>query len=249
MPLRRFRILQGCIMLLLGGFLTFQLFTARLNWYIHERFLPLTLVGIVGLFWIGFNLLQVTHQVAADIHDHPDAEGHGHPHTPSAWLLIIALLPLLTGLLLPAQPLSTSALAGKGVSAAAPILKNTEARQFDLLDQERTILEWSRYFNSQLDPASYLGQKANVIGFVYHDPRLPPGQFLLSRFVIVCCTADAFALGMVVEWPESAALQNDDWVKVKGLVQAITLDGQRIPLIRAEAVEAVAPPAQPYLYP
>jgi uncharacterized repeat protein (TIGR03943 family) len=249
MTLRRFRLLQGFIMLLLGGFLTFQLFSARLNWYIHERFLPLTLVGIVGLFWIGFNLLQVTRQVAADIHDHADGEGHRHPHTPSAWLLIIALLPLLTGLFLPAQPLSTSALAGKGISAAAPMLNNTEARQFDLLDQERTILQWSRYFNSQLDPASYLGQKANVIGFVYHDPRLPPGQFLLSRFVIVCCAADAFALGMVVEWQESDALQNDDWVKVKGPVQAITLDGQRIPLIQAESVEAVAPPAQPYLYP
>ena len=234
MTLKRFRTLQGWILLSMGGFLTFQLLAGRLSWYIHERFLPLTLVGIVGLFLIGFNLLQAARQATADIHDHANGAGHSHPPTPSAWLLIIALLPLLVGLLLPAQPLSTSALAGKGVSAAAPILNNTEARQFDLLDQERTILEWSRYFNSQLDPASYLGQKANVIGFVYHDPRLPPGKFLLSRFVIVCCTADAFALGMVVEWHESNALQNDDWVKVKGPVQAIALDGQRIPLIQAE---------------
>jgi len=248
---RRYRILQGSILLSLGGFLTFQLLAGRLNWYIHERFLPLTLLGIAGLLLIGSALLQAAHLAPAEAHNHAESEKHEHEHahTPSVWLLFVALVPLLVGLLFPARPLSTSALAGKGVSAAAPILNNTETRQFDLLDQERTILEWSRLFNSLLDPATYLGQKANVVGFVYHDPRLPTGQFLLSRFVIVCCTADAFALGMVVEWPESDSLQNDDWVKIKGPVQAITLDGQRLPLIQAESVEPVAPPSQPYLYP
>lgn len=246
---RLYRTLQGWVLLALGGFLAFQLLTRRLNWYIHERFLPLTLFGIAGLFLIGVILLRTARRVAAETHEHADGDDHGHARTPSIGLLLAALFPLVVGLLFPAQPLSTSALAGKGVSAAAPILNNTETRQFNLLDQERTILEWSRLFNSLLDPASYLGQKANVIGFVYRDPRLPPSQFLLSRFVIVCCAADAFALGMVVEWPENDSLQNDDWVKIKGPVQAITLDGQRLPLIQAESVESVAPPAQPYLYP
>ncbi len=245
----RYRTLQGWISLSLGGFLTFQLLTGRLQWYIHQRFFPLTLLAIAGLFLIGVVLLQTGRHATADAHQHGETDDHQHASTPSGWLLLIALLPLLIGLLSPAEPLSTSALSAKGVSAAAPILNSAQTRQFDLLDQERTILEWTRLFNSQIAPTSYLGQKANVIGFAYHDPRLPPDQFLLSRFVIVCCAADAFALGMVVTWEQSDSLQNDAWIKVKGPVQAITLGQQRLPLIQAESVEMVAPPAQPYLYP
>jgi uncharacterized membrane protein YcgQ (UPF0703/DUF1980 family) len=38
-------------------------------------------------------------------------------------------------------------------------------------------------------------------------------------------------------------------VRVRGPVEASTANGQRIPLIKAESVESVPPPSQPYLYP
>lgn len=249
MNLRNYRRLQGWTLVSLGSFLAGLFLTGRLNWYIHERFLPLTLSGILGVFLLGFGLLRAARVSETENHFHEEDAGHEHGRPPSIGLLAAAIFPLVIGILFPAQPLSTAALVGKGVNAAPPVLNQSAPQQFDLLDQERTILEWSRLFNSQLDPASYLGQKASVLGFIYRDPSLPPGQFLLSRFVIVCCTADALALGMVVEWESAASLQNDDWVKVKGPVQVITLNGQRLPLIQAESVEAVAPPSQPYLYP
>ena len=50
-------------------------------------------------------------------------------------------------------------------------------------------------------------------------------------------------------WPGAALLAGNSWVRVRGAVEASTLDGQRIPLIKAESVESAAEPSQPYLYP
>jgi uncharacterized repeat protein (TIGR03943 family) len=71
---------------------------------------------------------------------------------------------------------------------------------------QRTVLDWIRLYGADR-PARAHGQPADVTGFVYHDPRLQPGQFMVGRFTIACCVADAMALGMVVDWPESAELR------------------------------------------
>ena len=88
-----------------------------------------------------------------------------------------------------------------------------------------------------------------MIGFVYHDPNLKEGQFLVGRFALVCCPADAFAVVMVVNWPQSASLPTNQWVKVKGPVQSVQLNGQTLPSIQAVSVDLVDPPPQTYLYP
>jgi putative membrane protein len=87
-----------------------------------------------------------------------------------------------------------------------------------------------------------------VIGFVYHDPRLSEGQFMVGRFTITCCVADALAVGMVVAWPEAKDLPDNHWVRVQGAVQTVLLDGQTLPLIDAETVEIIPEPQQPYLF-
>jgi uncharacterized repeat protein (TIGR03943 family) len=82
---------------------------------------------------------------------------------------------------------------------------------------------------------------------VYEDSRLPAGHFLVARFTVSCCVADAFAIGMAVEWSEEMVVNS--WVNVRGPVDVLTVDGQRVPLIRADQVVPVDPPDQPYLYP
>jgi uncharacterized membrane protein YcgQ (UPF0703/DUF1980 family) len=54
---------------------------------------------------------------------------------------------------------------------------------------------------------------------------------------------------MLVEWDQAESLQQDAWVQVKGPVDAVSFDNGVSPLIRAEAVEPVPQPDQPYLYP
>jgi uncharacterized repeat protein (TIGR03943 family) len=250
MTLRLYRYFQALVMLFLGIFLATKIVSGTLSWYIHQRFMPLTALAVIALFVIGQAVFNEARRTPRADHQPDEIGEHDHQHVPSIWQIGIVAIPLLIGLLIPAQPLNTEALSGKGVSASAPITAGGAGEiKFDQAADERNILDWIRLAYSAAAPDTYLGQSANVIGFVYHDPRLPAGQFMVSRFALVCCTADAFALGMVVEWPESAALPADAWIKVKGPVTATELDGQKMLLIRATAVTEAQPPDQPYLFP
>jgi uncharacterized repeat protein (TIGR03943 family) len=160
---------------------------------------------------------------------------------------------LLLGILVPAQPLDGSVIESRGVSNEALIRLSGSDPGEELSTRtpadQRTILDWIRLFNYSEDSTEFWGETADVIGFVYHDPRLEPNQFLISRLAITCCVADAFAIGMVVEWGQASDWTDNTWVHVRGDVQEIELDGEKIPLIVAESVKETAEPAKPYLYP
>jgi uncharacterized repeat protein (TIGR03943 family) len=115
--------------------------------------------------------------------------------------------------------------------------------------EERTILDWIRSFNYSENPSEFQGEPANVIGFVYHDPRLKENQFMVGRIAITCCVADAFAIGMIVEWPDAVEMTENSWVNVEGIVDATQLDGKTIPLIIAESITPTNAPSEPYVYP
>jgi uncharacterized repeat protein (TIGR03943 family) len=160
------------------------------------------------------------------------------------------LIPLLIGILIPARPLDSSAVSAKGLTTSSPLI-NTDSPSllFETAPEQRNVLDWVKlfYFGENLEP--YVGQLASVVGFVYYDERLPEGQFFVSRFILACCAADGYAIGMIVEWPEAESLEADTWVQVKGTVEISSFEGAASPLVRAESVDLVSPPDQPYLYP
>lgn len=177
-------------------------------------------------------------------------ETNNLPNNISTGTLLIVALPLLLGALVPARPLSTASLNNRGMSLSAPAsLGEQKTRTLDVAPDDRTVLDWIKLFNYETDLSPFIGQEANVIGFVYHDPRLSSKQFMVGRFSVTCCVADAFAIGMAVDWPESANLQDNTWVNVKGTVDMITIDDQKVPLIHAKTITPVKAPEQPYLYP
>ncbi|MCM8804404.1 MAG: hypothetical protein NC833_04025 [Candidatus Omnitrophica bacterium] len=69
-------------------------------------------------------------------------------------------------------------------------------------------------------------------------------KFMLIRFLITCCAADAIPLGVEVEYKNIEDLKNEDWVKIKGKVKI--KDGKVI--ICGENIEKIQPPTNPYLY-
>lgn len=181
-----------------------------------------------------------------------NADHHGYPllsEIPGTALILLAI-PLILGVLVPAKPLSTSSLSTRGMSLSAPVsIGEQSIKTMEVAPDDRTVLGWIKIFNYEKDLSSYMGKSANVIGFVYHDPRLESGQFMVGRFAITCCVADAFAIGMAVDWPESANLVDNSWVNVKGIVDVLTIDGQKVPVIHAQTVNLIQTPEQPYLYP
>ena len=243
MSIQLYRFLQAFILLALVVFIGFKLISGTLSLYINMQYMPLTVFGIIMLAIMTFVILRHSE---SDEHEHHNSS-HQHDISPSA--LIILIVPLLIGILIPVHPLDAAAASTRGMNISAPLVGSSQTREFQSAADTRNILDWIVIFNSTNDLSPYVGQMARVTGFVYHDPRLPANQFIVSRFVITCCTADASAIGMIVNWNQSAGLTESSWVEVKGPVQASKLGGQPIPLIEASHVQSTPQPDQPYLYP
>ncbi|MCM8817881.1 MAG: hypothetical protein NC915_00105 [Candidatus Omnitrophica bacterium] len=111
-------------------------------------------------------------------------------------------------------------------------------------------------------PEQINGKDVVVEGMVYKENE----KFMLIRFLITCCAADATPLGIEVEYKgmkeepkdyeethpipkniefkEKEEFKNDDWVKVKGKVK---IENDKI-VIYAESIEKINQPIDPYLY-
>jgi len=245
MPKRLYRSFQALLLLGMSIFLGSKAASGQLTFYINQRFIPLTIFGIVFLALLAQTIFTEIKRSREHDHEHDD-----HDHAPVASNLWFMFVPLLIGVLIPSRPLDSSALSTKGFNTNAPLVSaDSSAQLFETDSEERNILDWLKLFNYDRDVSQFYGQQASVIGFVYFDEALGENQFLVSRFVISCCSADAYALGMAVNWDEAAALEQDSWVLVKGTVNSVTLDGVVVPLIEAESVQAVPAPEQPYLFP
>ena len=72
--------------------------------------------------------------------------------------------------------------------------------------EERSLIDWVRTLTVYPEPDAYTGQKVKVQGFVIHPPELPKDYLLLSRFVITCCAADAYPVGLPVQTTATAGI-------------------------------------------
>jgi uncharacterized repeat protein (TIGR03943 family) len=249
MPKRWYRIFQAVLLLALFFFLGSKVVSNQLSWYIHPRFVTLTQIGILFLGVLVYRLIRDMEGSFAPRARERDE--HDHDYAAAPVNLLIILIPLLVGILIPARPLGSATVSAKGLTTSPLLNFDSGYDPLRLLPEKRTIINWVTLFYSEEDIDPYLGEQASVIGFVYFDERLPNGQFLVSRIIISCCAADGYAVAMIVDWPNAASLRQDTWVRVTGPVEKTYAadDLQVIPLIRAEMVEIVPQPDEPYLYP
>ncbi|MEA4906063.1 MAG: TIGR03943 family protein [Anaerolineaceae bacterium] len=268
MGLRTYRTFQALVLAALGLFLLQRVWSGSVLLYINQRFVLLVLFASIGFLVLSQTVLRErplpgaaddddpaqAQEEAGEEHEH-DGHEHEHDHDHSGqdmrWGLWLVALPVILGLLVPVRSLGTSALANRGITTDSPLTvqNGSEVVSLGLTPEQRTILDWIRTFNYADDPDEFTGQGADVTGFVYHDPRLSAGRFMVGRFSITCCVADALALGMVVAWPDAGSLPDNQWVRVHGNIEVIEMSGEKLPMIQAEQIEYIDEPDQPYLYP
>ncbi len=246
LSLRAISRLKALILVLTAIFLTHKFVSGELYFYIGQRFWWLALLGIV-LMIILAGSYRLAGPAEGDDHDH-DGDYHDHEHTGIGPLIIVSL-PLILGVLVPAQPLGAGAAESRGVSTDLAVEAGGESRSLTILPGKRNILDWVQVISGEDDPAALNGQEVDVIGFVYRDDRFTEDQFLLSRFMITCCVADAVAVGLVVDAADAADYPVDTWVQVTGTFAGGEIDGQPIPVVIPDQIVPIQPPDQPYLYP
>lgn len=185
--------------------------------------------------------------VHGDGEDELATEVHEHTHGASvAWLLVLPLLALLL-----VAPPALGAFAAGRQPTRPPVTTQTSYPPLPDPVDGAVPLTMSEYVFRALydDDRSLEGERIRLTGFV--TPNEDGEGYLLSRFTLSCCAADATAVNVQVlgdqDWPA------DTWLEVEGHWRprpdadpgVPSLDP---PLLDAEASRPIDPPAQPYEY-
>lgn len=240
--------LKTAILLGLGAYFVYNIISGNLTNYINIRFAWLSYVAAVLFLLIGgFSLLNLLRRRShADEHAHHDHD-HAHRSGVMSWLtLAVVAVPLVLGTLIPSRPLGAEAIDGDLSISSASLGSVTT---FAVNPQDRNVLDWLRVFNSTTDYSELNGQPADMIGFVYLEPNFGAEQFMVARFTISCCVADASAIAVPAAWEGAADLPQGEWVRVQGTIQTGEFRGERMPILQATSVELIPQPEHPYLYP
>ena len=97
------------------------------------------------------------------------------------------------------------------------------------------------------DPGSYNGKIIETEGMVYRTGDFGPDTFVVFRFVITCCAADAQAYHAVVKGAGQIP-PNNEWVRVTGRYSMKPVRYKPMPFIENAEVEVINPPKDEYLY-
>ncbi len=123
------------------------------------------------------------------------------------------------------------------------------------LDIKNNIIEVNqKNFVFSLDeilgnPDKYEGKEIEIAGFVYRNKDLKKNEFIIGRFMMVCCAADMQIAGITCDNNNLESYSNNTWVKVKGKIKKDTYDGEVDPLIVIEHIEKDPNPDTSYVYP
>jgi len=154
----------------------------------------------------------------------------------------LTILPVVTVLALPPASLGSfaadrrSSLASAGFSGDAGDISSGEVTLVDVASALR-----SGEGMQQLTKRA--GAEVGFVGFVTRDPGMPADEFLLTRFLVSCCAADALSIQVRVVGAPPGRFEADQWVRAEGLLYP--LGGEVI--VDATLVEGVPRPDRPYL--
>jgi len=95
----------------------------------------------------------------------------------------------------------------------------------------------------------FIGKKIELTGFVYREQDLRSDQFIVGRFAVSCCSADASPYGVLTEFATANHFAKDTWVKVTGTIENGNYNGNDIFTIHATKVDQIPTPKTPYVYP
>jgi putative membrane protein len=261
---------KALLLIGLGLFLYSRIASGTLAFYINERFMGYTLFAFIGLIAVGlsYQVAQrkgqatteasatspITSSSATIDYQYHDLAPHDHSRDHRiTWIgAFIVALPILLGILVPPRPLGASALENREINLDIRAGGTNLPAAVAAVSKEsgtKNLMDWWQTFQHTSDLATLAGSEVQVQGFVFQDGRYGDDHFLVARFTVSCCVADASALALVVYWPDAPALENDQWVEVRGLFSPSELEGWRPPIITAETITTIPVPSQPYLYP
>jgi uncharacterized repeat protein (TIGR03943 family) len=239
-------LLKSLVLLGLGIYFGHLWIGGDLHNYVNARYTWLPILAAVLFFVLAGDGIAAALRSGGRHARHGEGWGD-HVHLAPSWtVLAIVAVPLLLGVLVPSQPLGAQAVDGDRALDPGTF----ERAQIPATDSlQWTVLDWLRAGSAGGPPERIDGKEADLIGFVYRREGDPQDAFVVMRFLMVHCAADAYAVGMPVKWAQAEALPIDGWVRVRGTVTLGTFRGQTLPILTAASVDdTIERPKQAYLF-
>lgn len=140
----------------------------------------------------------------------------------------------------------------EGFKVQAPPEGVYESLESEMLKRDKMIFEDENYIamTTILDqsPEKFVGKEIELIGFVYREPDFHDDQFVVARFGLSCCVADAAVYGTLATLPNAKEYAEDQWIKVTGKLATTQYNEWEIPYVHILSIEQIDQPESPYVY-
>jgi uncharacterized repeat protein (TIGR03943 family) len=222
--------------------------TGKLFVLLHPDYmwLPNT-AAIVLLLMASFKLLQLILQRR---HPRVKATADHLNILPPQWSSGLLLAVAVFGLIYTPQAFASETALQRGVTETLTLTRSQPQRFVRKTNpEERTIIDWVRTLNVYPEPDAYTDQAVKVQGFVIHPQDWPDDYLMISRFVLTCCAADAYPVGLPVKLTVSRqAYPVDSWLDIEGQMVTETLQERRQLVIKPTQLTEIPEPRNPYEY-
>jgi putative membrane protein len=91
------------------------------------------------------------------------------------------------------------------------------------------------------------GKRLEIGGFVTRERGLGNNRFILSRFLLSCCSADALPYGIIIESEDASSYKNNSWWTITGTIKLIEYEGQQQLALVPDHIVPLKKPASPYI--
>ncbi|MDQ3954028.1 MAG: TIGR03943 family protein [Actinomycetota bacterium] len=227
------RVLSGVALTAWAGMFWFLLVTGRTSLYLSARTSWVVPIGAVIL------TVAAIGRLASARLENPDPAG---PKEIFGVALIV--FPVVTLLALPPASLGSYAASRRSSVTSGSFVSTAD----DIQSGELSLVDVSGALRSR-DAMRALVQRAgdrvDFTGFVRRDDSMPANEFVLTRFLISCCVADALSAEVRVVGAPPGQFKSDQWVRVSGAMYPL---GREV-IVDATEVVKVDRPENPYLQP
>jgi uncharacterized repeat protein (TIGR03943 family) len=224
------RIAQAVALAAWAGLFWFLLFADRTSLYLSSRTAWVVPVGAIAL------TIAATGRLATGRTPSPGPLGRG-----TVWAVGFVLLPVVAILVLPPAALGSYAASRRSLSSGL-VASGPELQAGDAVTLAAVAAAgWSEDARRSL--VSRAGSRVSFEGIVTKRDGQAADEFMLTRFIVSCCVADALSVQVRVVGAPPGRFEEDDWVRVSGAFYPV---GQEVVVDAAEIVP-IPQPDDPYL--
>jgi len=257
------RIIESFIMLMIAVFMSRLVISGEISKYMNPKNAPWLVFCAVLLIIMAFaNVLY------SSIYEKASEKISTKKMFSHTYLFI---LPVILCLCVGAFKLDTTLLANKGISLSskttAQTLKVTKGKS-NLTEQDLVkeivynengdiMMTDSDSFNAgflslnESDP-SLIGEKIQIVGFIYTNDDFKENQFMIARYSMVCCNLDMQVTGYLADFNEASDFEIGNWVHAKGTLDLDEWNGSPVFKVNIDEYEIVPEPVNAehaYIYP